>query len=135
MCGSFDAPAKCLFQSFKIVQFSSYGCPYCLHPGKTVKISERGHTHAYPFNKENLQTGHYEERTHDQMQKFAKLATESAINTGVKGLSWFLYVPGFNIIRGIAIDYMHGTLLGVVKMLVNLWLDKQHHEEPWHIGK
>ena len=34
---------------------------------------------------------------------------------GVKGLSWFLYVPGFNIIRGITIDYVHGTLLGVVK--------------------
>ena len=46
-----------------------------------------------------------------------------------------MYVPGFNIIRGIAIDYMHGTLLGVVKMLVNLWLDKQHHEEPCYIGK
>ena len=54
---------------------------------------------------------------------------------GGKGLNWFLYVPGYNIIKGIAIDYMHGTLLGVVKMLVNLWLDKQHHEEPWYIGK
>ena len=30
---------------------------------------------------------------------------------------------------------MHGTLLGVVKMLVNLWFDKQHHDEPWYIGK
>ena len=73
-----------------------------------------------------------EERTHDQTHKFVKLATESVINTrveksvkGVKGLSWFLYVPGFNIIREIAIDCTHGTLLGVVKMLVNLWLEKQ----------
>ena len=141
LCGTFDAPAKCLFQSF--VQFNgSYGCPYCLHPGKTVKTSEKGHTHAYPFNRDNLQTGHFEIRTHDQTKKFAKQATESIINTGVekpekgvKGLSWFLYVPAFNLIRGTAIDYMHGTLLGVVKMLVNLWLDKQHHDEPWYIGK
>lgn len=77
----------------------------------------------YPLNKENLQTGHYEERTHDPTQKFAKLGTESVINTGVekpvkgvKGLSWFLYVPGFNIIRGIA--------LTICMLLVNLWLDK-----------
>ena len=141
LCGSFDAPAKCLFQSF--VQFNGgYGCPYCLHPGKTVKTSERGHTQTYPYNKENLRTGHFEERTHDQTQKFAKLAMESAIHTGietpvkgVRGLSWFLHVPGFDIIRGTAIDYMHGTLLGVVKMLVKLWLDKQHHQEPWYIGK
>ena len=47
----------------------------------------------------------------------------------------FFYVPGFNLIRSIAIDYMHVTLLGVVKMLLNLWLDKQHHDEPWYIGK
>ena len=141
LCGSFDAPAKCLFQSF--VQFNgSYGCPYCLHPGKTVKTSERGHTRTYPFNRDNLQTGHFDIRTHDQTHNFAKCATESIIATGVEkpekgvgGLSWFLYVPGFDLIRGIAIDYMHGTLLGVVKMLVNLWLDKQHHDEPWYIGK
>ena len=138
LCGSFDAPAKCLFQSF--VQFNGgYGCPYCLHPGKTVKTSERGHTQTYPYNKENLRTGHFEERTHDQTQKFAKLAMESAIHTGietpvkgVRGLSWFLHVPGFDIIRGTAIDYMHGTLLGVVKMLVKLWLDKQHHQAVVH---
>lgn len=141
LCGSFDAPAKCLFQCF--VQYNgSYGCPYCLHPGKTVKTSERGHTMAYPFNRDDLQTGHYEERTHDQTHKFANCATESIIRTGiekpvkgVRGLSWFLYVPGFDIIRGVAIDYMHGTLLGVVKMLVNLWLAKEHHDEPWYVGK
>lgn len=141
LCGSLDAPAKCLFQSF--VQFNgNYGCPYCMNPGETVKTSERGHTHAYPFNKENLRTGHFALRTHDETHKLAKLATDSIITTGVdkpqkgvRGLSWFLFVPGFDIIRGVAIDYMHGTLLGVVKMLTNLWLDKQHHEQPWYIGK
>ena len=125
------------------MQFNGgYGCPYCLHPGKTVKTSERGHTLTYPYNKENLQTGHFKERTHKQTQEFAKLATDSVIKTGietpvkgVRGLSWFLHVPGFDIIRGTAIDYMHGTLLGVVKMLLKLWLDKQHHNEPWYIGK
>lgn len=46
------------------------------------------------------------------------------LEKGVKGLSWFFYVLVFNLIWGIIIDYMYGTLLGVVKMLVNLWFDK-----------
>ena len=58
LCGTFDAPAKCLFQSF--VQFNgSYGCPYCLHPGKTVKTSEKGHTHATEITS-RLDTSKYE---------------------------------------------------------------------------
>jgi len=30
---------------------------------------------------------------------------------GVKGFSWCVVIPKFDIIRGCAIDYMHGTLL------------------------
>lgn len=81
-----------------MLQFNgSYGCPYCLMQGKTVKTSERGHTHAYPYDRENLQIGHSEVRTHDQTRRFCKLATDHIITTGVakpekgvQGLSWFL---------------------------------------------
>lgn len=48
LCGTFDAPAKCLFQ-YMVQLNGSYGCPYCLHQGETVKTSERGHTRTYPF--------------------------------------------------------------------------------------
>ena len=56
LCGTFDAPAKCLFQNMS--QFNgNFGCPYCLHQGETVKTSERGHTRAYPFHiKADLQS-------------------------------------------------------------------------------
>ncbi|CAH3158193.1 unnamed protein product [Porites lobata] len=89
LLGTFDAPAKCLFQEF--CQFNAfYGCPYCLSPGKTVQTSSKGHTHAYPFDEANLRT---------------------------------------------AIDYMHSTLLGVVKMLLTLWSDKTYKAEPWSVCK
>ena len=139
LLGTFDAPAKCLFQEF--CQFNAFhGCPYCLSPGETVQTSSKGHTHAYPFDVRNLQTGHGEPRTHEQTLEFAAEATKKSAQkgiqnsvNGVKGYSWFMFVPKFDIIRGVAIDYMHSTLLGVVKMLLTLWSDKSYKGEPWSI--
>ena len=38
LCGTFHAPAKCLFQTMS--QFNrNFACPYCLHPGETVKTA------------------------------------------------------------------------------------------------
>lgn len=73
--GTFDAPAKCLFQQF--AQFNAfYGCPYCLSPGETFKTSARGHSHVNPFDASNLVTGHGTERAHKQTLEFAAVATK-----------------------------------------------------------
>ena len=48
---------------------------------------------------------------------------------GVKGYLWFMFIPGFDIIKGIAVDYMHCALLGVTKMLMTLWFNKSHATE------
>lgn len=53
----------------------------------------------------------------------------------MKGFSWFMFTPKFDIIRGCAIDYMHGTLLGVVKLLLSLWLNKSHSKQPCSVSK
>jgi len=129
--GTFDAPAKCLFPEF--FQYNAfYGCPYCLSPGEAVKTIKGGHTHAYPFNENNLKTGYGENRTHEQTLQFAAESTKETFANGVpsgvygvKGFSCFMFIPRFHIIRGVAVDYMHGTLLGVVKMLLQLWMDKR----------
>lgn len=34
-----------------------------------------------------------------------------------------MFIPGFDIIKGIAVDCMHCVLLGVTKMLMTLWFD------------
>lgn len=134
----FDDPARCMFQN--MVQFNGFhGCPYCLTPGETVKTSERGHTHAYPFNK-NEPHGHHEIRTQESMVEHGTIAEKSkqdgkAVNKyGVKGLSWFHFLPKFDIVRGVAVDYMHCMMLGIVKMLLSLWFDKSYKSEHFNIS-
>ena len=131
--GVFDSPARCLFQN--TVQFNGFfGCPYCYVPGKSVQTSERGHTLSYPFNMESP-NGHHELRTNSSHVKNAEEAEEKKGPVqGVKGLTWFSYLPFFDNIRGIAIDYMHCVLLGVVKMHANLWFDKSHKQEIFSIS-
>lgn len=81
LIGTFDAPAKCLFQEFS--QFNGfYGCPYCLSPGETVKTSAKGHAHAYPFNENDLQTGHGPDRSHAQTIEFAKEVSRKMTSEG-----------------------------------------------------
>jgi len=80
--GTFDAPAKCLFQEF--FQYNAfYGNPYWLSPGETVKTNKGGHTHAYRFNETNLKTGYGEERTHQQTLQFAAESTKKTFASGV----------------------------------------------------
>ena len=43
---------------------------------------------------------------------------KTANKFGVRGLSWLLYVPKFDIVRGVAVDYMHCIMLGIVEMLL-----------------
>ena len=60
--------------------------------------------------------------------------SNTVVTKGVKGLSWSMYLPIFDVISGTAIDYMHSVLLGVVKMLLTLWADKSYNSEPWFLG-
>lgn len=133
----FDSPARCLFQA--MVQFNGFcGCPYCYAPGKSVQTSERGHTLTYPFNFENP-NGHHELRTHLSNTRDGEEAEQKKANgvgniRGVKGLGFFNYLPNFDIVRGVSVDYMHCVLLGVMKMLMTLWFDKTHRNEHFSIS-
>ena len=140
LSATMDAPAKCLFQN--VVQFNGfYGCPYCESPGATVQTSEKGHTHAYPFDRVNVENGHGPRKAHETVSEYAREAEnlksrgKQQTVKGVKGCSWFTFVPGFDIVQGVAIDYMHAVLIGVVKMLMTLWFDKAYIKEPWSINK
>ena len=131
LSGTFDAPAKCLFHN--VVQFNSYfGCPYCLHPGTTIKMSSSGAGHSHVCTCDRETNAKTKQRTHEETVCLAieaeRLKKQGKSNTvvtkGVKGLSWSMYLPKFDVISGTAIDYMHSVLLGVVKMLLTLWTDK-----------
>lgn len=53
---------------------------------------------------------------------------------GVKGFSVLHDLKGFNIIKGVAVDYMHCVLLGVAKMLLHLWFDNGQKGKPYFCG-
>lgn len=93
--------------------------------GTSVKTSAKGHTHAYPFNRENLCKGYETDQTHETTLTHAYNAHKSrldgkyALVFGVKGYSWFMFVPGFDIIKGVAHMHMQCVFLGVTKMLMH----------------
>ncbi len=53
----------------------------------------------------------------------------------MKGPSGLSNVPKFDLVRGVAVDYMHCVLLGVTRLLLRLWFSSTQHKEPYYIGK
>ncbi len=53
---------------------------------------------------------------------------------GIKGLSPMIAFEHFNCVRSYCIDYMHNVLLGVLKHLLNKWLDAKFKKEAFYIG-
>ena len=96
----------------------------------------------YPFDFDAVPYGHGEKRTHNQTIDFADQASDIYKETGkkvhvngVKGFSWFLFCPKFDLIRGVALDYMHMVVLGVMKMLISIWLDKGNKDKSFYLGE
>jgi len=50
---------------------------------------------------------------------------------GVNGPSWLLFLENFDIVAGMGIDYMHGVLLGIQKLLLKLWFGYTYSKEPF----
>ena len=50
---------------------------------------------------------------------------------GIKGPSWLSFCPKFDMVNGVAIDYMHGVLLGIQKLLLRLWFTKEFSSRPF----
>jgi len=42
--------------------------------------------------------------------------------------------PSFDLVKGIAVDYIHCILLGICHLLLKLWLNSEHHQSLWYIG-
>ena len=49
-------------------------------------------------------------------------------------VSQLCMIDGFDIVRGMPLYYMHGVLLGVVKMLFSFWFDARYKKEPLNIN-
>ena len=129
-----DLPAKALLCNS--VQYNgSFGCWHCLQKGET-STRGKGHVHVFPF-KENSPKGPV--RNAEQVLKDAQTIihskkTKHTVN-GIKGPSWLSFCPKFELIDGFAIDYMHGVLLGVQKLLIRLWFTKEFSAHTFNFSK
>ena len=65
-----------------------------------------------------------QKRNHvDTLRSMEISLTRNIPVNSVKGISPLIRIPGFDVIRGMPIDYMHCILLGVSKQLCNIWFD------------
>lgn len=100
-----------------------------------MKISVKGYIYVYSFNRENFFKGYEIGRIYEIILKYAydvyklKLEGKYVFVFGVKGYSWFMFILGFDIIKGVVVDCMYCVLLGVIKMLMMLWFDKIYVSE------
>lgn len=136
LCGTADLPARSLLCNH--MQYNgAYSCWKCEQQGISASVG-KGQARVFPFD---IRTPKGPERTVNSVTENARTAVQNqnAGNTsnyavmGIKGPSWLLFFPGFNIVTGIAIDYMHGVLLGVQKLLLELWFLPKHNKKPFNI--
>ena len=120
--GLFDLPAKSAVLCAK--QFNGlHGCSVCLHPGKRLSNNARVYlpeTHLL--------------RTHASIISAAQQALETGVAVdGIMQLSPLAAQLG--LVSSIPIDYMHQCLEGVIKMLLNYWVNSGNHGKPYYIGR
>lgn len=129
LCGTADLPARSLLCNSN--QFNgAYSCWKCLQEGKTAKVG-KGHTRVFPFVPESPQGP---PRTSKSMIEDSKRAVqEKKTINGIKGPSWLMILPKFNIVHGICIDYMHGVALGTQKLMLRLWFSPDFAQKKFSV--
>lgn len=123
-----DLPAKRMLQCIK--QYNGRNaCTYCTHPGCDVNISIKKKVIRYT----NIP---YAPRTDiETLKGMNKKSFDSANRDGIMGISCLVSLPKFKIITGFGIDYMHCVDLGVVRKLLNFFVNSKYHKKPFYLNK
>jgi hypothetical protein len=123
-----DSVARAMLQN--IMQFNGmYGCSWCTSPGETVKKG-KGFVRAYKYDPNIVLR-----RDSDIRECARKAHVSGKADMGVKGPSPLSLLPGFDMVKGFVVDYMHSVDLGVTRQLSHLWFDSIYHAKPWYLGK
>lgn len=129
LCATADLPARSLLCNH--IQYNgAFSCWKCEQEGKSASVG-KGHARVFPFIS-TCPKG--PERTIENViQNSHKAVNQTKVEKGIKGPSWMLYFPTFNIVAGVAIDYMHGVLLGVEKLLLEIWFSQKFSGKPYSL--
>ena len=104
-----------------------YGCLFCMEKGKTVTS---GKGRAYLSQAQCAAA-----RSDEELRKSSITARMSGKKSdGMLGQSVLWFLPYFSLTKNVVIDYMHGTLLGITKKMLELWFDKTYAADPYSIS-
>jgi hypothetical protein len=131
ICITADIPARALLLNM-IELNGAYSCAHCLEKGTTFKTKNKGSVHIFPFNEEQP---HGLSRTHKDSAADAveSVNTSSSVH-GIKGPSFLMCIRSFEYVKGTCIDYMHGVLLGITKLLLKLWISPSFAKEDFSVA-
>lgn len=116
-----DLPARAEVQQIKFVS-GYHSCPVCLQRGEAVKTTN-GKSSYVRYVKTDEKP---EMRTHTQTITYTitHLATKKSVH-GIKGITPLIAFPAYDVIRNVSTDQMHGTFLGIMNDLLDIWLGKK----------
>ncbi|KAG0426512.1 hypothetical protein HPB47_026389 [Ixodes persulcatus] len=123
LCCSVDAPARAAVQN--MVLFNGYhGCPWCLITGEYREGSMRYIADEPPALRSSAMVSR-------DMQ--LALAFKDSVN-GIKGPSAMMNLPGFDLVTGYSVEYMHCVLQGVAKQVAELLFSSSNSNQRFYIG-
>lgn len=115
-----DIPARVDLQYVKMFN-GYYGCPCCEQKGVCVKNIKTKKSYVR-FLKE---TEISKLRSHGEILRISETIIKEKLEfdiKGIKGLSPMIGFKDFDLSDSFVIDWMHGALLGVMKLLFDIWL-------------
>ncbi|KAM7301078.1 hypothetical protein ISCGN_016640 [Ixodes scapularis] len=123
LCCSVDAPARAAVQN--MVLFNGYhGCPWCLMTGEYREGSMRYIADEPPALRSSAMVSR-------DMQ--LALAFKDSVN-GIKGPSAMMNLPGFDLVTGYSVEYMHCVLQGVARQVAELLFSSSNSNQHFYIG-
>ena len=128
--GCADLPARSAVLNMN--QFNgNFSCTKCLQSGKNERTAAGGNIHVFPYIRDDPKGP---TRTDCQCVNDAVAAfnAKTTVN-GIKGPSFLMAVKSYSFVKGTVIDYMHGVILGVSKVLINLWFSSSNLSESFSL--
>lgn len=116
---SCDLPARVEMQSSKHI--SGYNaCPCCEHPGQAVQnsITKRKYVR-YLAQKEPSPMRNHKDIVEISYEMYNGNAPSDT--KGLKKIPIMIAFKNFDLVNGFVTDWMHGSLLGVMKLLLDIW--------------
>ena len=109
------------------MQFNGkHGCIKCLQTGESCTTAKGGYIWVYPFNNENPKRPL---RDNESFKQLEQAYHENKLVFRVKNPTWLHDLKYYDLVNGVATDYMHRVMLGVMKSLLKLWFASERKKE------